>query len=445
MAKAAGRHHGQQAPPSARRVAVKVLLQVLEHAHSLSTARARVFAELSDTRDKALAMELVHGVLRWRWKLEAIIRSLLNKPLRRKDHDIQILLMMSLYQLMELNTPDYAVVDEAVQLSRQLKKSWSSAMVNGVLRTFLRDRATLLSTIDNDEVAHFAHPEWLIKAIRDDWPQHWRQILQANNQRPPLWLRVNRKQHRTDEYIALLQQAGLPSQPHPHASEALKLDQGMDVQALPGFAEGAVSVQDVGAQLAAGLLQAESGQRVLDLCAAPGGKTCHLLETATDIEMIAVDVEPQRMQRVEENLERLQLRAELIVGDAIDTASWWDGRCFDRILIDAPCSATGVIRRHPDIKSLRRAEDLQALTQSQQKILTQAWQMLSPGGHLLYVTCSVLRQENEQQIKQLLAELDDASEIRFDADWGVACEYGRQLLPGEGDADGFYFTCLNKA
>ena len=410
---------------------------------------AKSAADCLDGRDRALAMELANGVLRWHWKLDHLLGQFLKKPLRNKESDIKILLLMALYELVELSTPDYAVVNEAVSTSKVLGKQWAKAMINGVLRNFIRDQKACLKKMESNQEAYYSHPYWLIALLKEDWPDHWQAILKANNQRPPLWLRVNAVQNNTEAYKTLLDEQGLPSSPHPFASQALKLEQGVDVTALPGFAEGAVSVQDAGAQLAAGLLDVHPGQRILDLCAAPGGKTCHVLELEPDIEsMTAVELEEKRMLRVRENLARLNFEAELIVADASE-ASWWDGKPFDRILVDAPCSSTGVIRRHPDIKVLRWEEDIKSLVNVQQKILQQAWQMLAPGGKLLYVTCSVLRQENEAQIANLLTTQNDVIELDLieegsSKSWGLACKHGRQLLPGEQETDGFYFCALSK-
>lgn len=411
---------------------------------------AKSAADCLDGRDRALAMELANGVLRWYWKLDHLLGQFLKKPLRNKEHDLKLLLLMSLYELVELSTPDYAVVNEAVTTSKVLGKQWAKAMINGVLRNFIRDQEACLRKMESNQEAYYSHPYWLIALLKQDWPDHWQAILKANNQRPPLWLRVNAAQNNTEAYKALLDEQGLPSSVHDFALQALKLEQGVDVTSLPGFAEGAVSVQDAGAQLAATLLDVKKGQRVLDLCAAPGGKTCHVLELEPDIKsMTAVELEEKRMLRVRENLARLNFEAELIVADASED-TWWDGKLFDRILVDAPCSSTGVIRRHPDIKVLRWEEDIKSLVGVQQKILHQAWQMLAPGGKLLYVTCSVLRQENEAQIANLLATQNGVIELNLieagsSKSWGIACKHGRQLLPGENDTDGFYFCGLSKA
>ena len=412
-----------------------------------SLVAAKSAADVLESRDRGLAMELVNGVLRWYWKLDFLLSQFLKKPLRNKDHDVKLLLLMALYEQVELNTPDYAVVNEAVSASKALGKQWAKAMINGVLRNFIRDQEAVLKKMTANQEAYYSHPYWLIAQLKNDWPEHWKTILQANNQRPPLWLRVNASQNKTETYKLLLEEQGLPTSLHPFAAQALKLEQGVDVTLLPGFDQGQVSVQDAGAQLAAELLGVQKGQRVLDLCAAPGGKTCHVLELESEIEIVAVELDESRMVRVKENLSRLNLNAELIVADASES-SWWDGKLFDRILVDAPCSSTGVIRRHPDIKSLRWEEDLKSLTVVQQKILQQAWKMLKPGGKLLYVTCSVLRQENELQIIEMLSTNKDAIELNLieegSDEWGVACKHGRQLLPGENDNDGFYFCCLSK-
>jgi 16S rRNA (cytosine967-C5)-methyltransferase len=435
---------GGQNAQSARNAAISVLQAVLVKGRSLATARLLIHDRLDEPRERSLAMELVNGVLRWRFRLEALLAQLLSKPVRKKDFDIQLVLLVALYELTELSTPDYAVVNEAVVQTRRVGKKWAAGMVNGVLRSFIRDRQALLSRADDDSVARFSHPRWLIDLIRQDWPEHAENILDANNQRPPMWLRVNLGRVSVDDYMKRLDTQGITATRHTVVETALKLDSPMDVSLLPGFAEGLVSVQDVAAQLAATLLDTEQGERVLDLCAAPGGKTCHILETTANVEMTAVELEPLRMHRLQQNLDRLGLRARLIVDDATDAQGWWDGQLFDRILVDAPCSASGVIRRHPDIKSLRQADDLASLTVIQQQILAQAWGMLKPGGTLLYVTCSVLKRENEQQIEQLLSTTEQASEVVIDENWGRSCRHGRQLLPGELDGDGFYFARLKK-
>jgi 16S rRNA (cytosine967-C5)-methyltransferase len=427
----------------ARQASLKTIKQVLA-GQSLSMVQGLTIDRLEDSRDRGLANEIVNGVLRWRWQLEYFISRLVAKPIKPKDAEVQLILMIALYELSECRTPDYAIINEAVELVRAAGKKWAASLVNAVLRNFTREKEVLLASIDQDAV-RYSHPLWMMQKIKDDWPEHWPQIVEANNQRPAFWLRVNQRQDETAEYHQMLSENNLESEPSALADHALKLGHGLDVRTLPGFAEGAVSVQDVGAQLSAELLHVSEGQRVLDLCAAPGGKTCHILERYESLgRLLAVEVDAQRMLRVSENLQRLKLEAELKVADARAYQQWWDGVAFDRILIDAPCSASGVIRRHPDIKTLRRESDIAQLVTLQAEILSAAWQMLAVGGELLYVTCSVFRDENERQIAHFLEQNNDATEIPMLHDWGLPCRHGRQLLPGEQDADGFYFCRLQK-
>jgi 16S rRNA (cytosine967-C5)-methyltransferase len=434
----------------ARQAALKALKQVFS-GQSLSAVQQGTIDALEDRRDRGLANEIINGVLRWRWQLEFFVSCLLTKPLKQKDSDVQLLLLMALYELKECRAPEYAIINDAVELVRApagkgAGKKWAAGMVNAVLRRFTREKEELIASIKDAQV-RYSHPRWILEKIKTDWPENWTQILEANNQRPAFWLRVNQIQYSTEQYQKLLADNDIESHLSALTDHALKLTRGIDVRLLPGFVDGAVSVQDAGAQLTAALLNVAENAQVLDLCAAPGGKTCHLLERYNDIDKVfAVELEEQRMRRVSENLHRLKLesRAELIVADAREYKQWWSGDQFDRILIDAPCSASGVIRRHPDIKTLRRESDMTPLVQLQAEILASAWQMLAPGGELLYVTCSVFKDENQNQIHGFLSQNTDANEIKINADWGTSCEYGRQLLPGELDADGFYYCRLKK-
>jgi 16S rRNA (cytosine967-C5)-methyltransferase len=428
--------------PGARALALQLLEKVWHRGQSLSALKPLTLA--LEPRERALCLELVQGVLRWRWRLAFYLSGYMQKPLRNKDRDVEILLLLALYEIIELHTPDYASVNEAVQLTRSLGKSWASGLVNGILRKCIRQQQTHSLAVPGSDDAIYSHPNWLIARIKADWPQHWQAILEANNIRAPMWLRVNAAMCETAHYQQQLHAENIMSTPHPRACQALRLEQACDVTALPGFERGQVSVQDASAQIAGLLLGAAAGERILDVCAAPGGKTCHLLELHPDLDMVAVDVDPVRMQRVEQNLARIQKTAECIVADARQPQDWWNGDVFDRILLDAPCSASGVIRRHPDIKSLRRDEDIAQLTALQQQILQAVWPVLRPGGELLYVTCSVLRAENELQITEFLRRHSDALEIALDASLGIACVHGRQLLPAENDGDGFYFARLRK-
>jgi 16S rRNA (cytosine967-C5)-methyltransferase len=431
----------------ARQASLKTLKQVFDGS-SLSAVQIQFIDKLEDKRDRGLANEIVNGVLRWRWQLEYFISSLLSKPLKSKDKDVQLVLLIALYELTECRTPDYAIINEAVELVRKSGKQWAASLVNAVLRRFTREKDTLISSIKTEQVK-YSHPGWLLEKIKKDWPDCWQQILTANNQRPTFWLRVNQQHYSGSQYQQLLVENDIESESSVLTGYALKLSQGIDVRSLPGFAEGAVSVQDAGAQLSAGLLNVSENHRVLDLCAAPGGKTCHILECYNNIKnLVAVELNEQRMQRVSENLQRLKLMDELdvdlIVADAREYQQWWNGDFFDRILIDAPCSASGVIRRHPDIKSLRRESDIKQLVKLQSEILYSAWQMLAAGGEILYVTCSIFKDENQNQMADFLSKNKDAAEIKINADWGRPCELGRQLLTGEQNADGFYFCRLKK-
>ncbi len=419
----------------ARLAAVTVLQKVIQQGESLSTAIPSHTQALS-LKDKAFVQMLVYGVLRWYWRLQAILKQLMKKPLRPKDNDVELLMLLSLFQLMETRVPDYASVNAAVALVKK-KKAWAAGLVNGVLRNFIRRQEEIEKALA-DEPSRYSHPKWIIKKLKQDWPEHWQNILQANNQQAPMVLRINQQKITVDDYLAKLDCAAT------RLDQGVMLDQSTDVTRLPGYEEGLFSVQDAGAQKAAPLLQLEPGQRVLDACAAPGGKTCHMLEMATNIDLLALDVSDSRLLRVQENLERLSLSAELLTGSAANPDTWWDGKPFDRILLDVPCSASGVIRRHPDIKLLRRADDIDRLVETQRQILQNIWPLLTPGGMLLYATCSVFKQENEQQIEWFLQNTNDAKEISLAADWGEQRPFGRQILPGQNDMDGFYYALLIK-
>lgn len=396
------------------------------------------------SKDQALVKELCYGLCRHYRYLRSIAQGLMEKPLKAKDNDIELLILLGLYQLEFMRIPDHAALHESVNACARLKKPWAKGLVNAVLRQFLRQRNTLLPALTPDIGVQSSHPDWLVDALRHDWPEHYQTILEANNQPAPLTLRVNCLKISRDAYQQQLSQAQLASQACPFAPDALSLETPVATQDLPGFAEGLCSVQDESAQLAAGLLQLENGQRVLDACAAPGGKTCHLLEQAHTLsEVVALDINPTRLQKVQDNLNRLQLQASLLSADATRN-DWWDGQLFDRILLDAPCSATGIIRRHPDIKWLRRANDIPQLAEQQLQALRNLWPMLKPGGLLLYATCSVLKQENEAVVGRFLAEESSAQDQKIEADWGLACPVGRQILPKPGQQDGFYYACLRK-
>ncbi|MEX0872897.1 MAG: 16S rRNA (cytosine(967)-C(5))-methyltransferase RsmB [Aquisalimonadaceae bacterium] len=428
---------------SARWAAARVLVQVIRDGRSVSDVLPSAVAALPEA-ERGLAQELVFGTLRWAPRLDALLDSVLQRPLRRRDMDVRALAMMGIYQCMETRVPDHAAVSATVDTARRLRQPWAPGLVNAVLRRFLRERETLQRALDS-EPARFAHPQWLIDSLRQDWPEHWRSVLEANNARPPMTLRVNRRQSDRDTWLVRLRDSGLAAEPHAWAADAVTMAEPVAVQRLPGFAEGAVSVQDAAGQLAADLVAPAAGHRVLDLCAAPGSKTCHLLERNPGLaELTAVDIDAGRMQRLEENLIRLGLSAQVLVADASQPEQWWDGRPYDRILLDAPCSATGVIRRHPDIKLLRKSADIEALQALQCTLLAAVWPMLAPGGMLVYATCSMLRAENERVIERFVDAQDDAYAVSIDAGWGHARPQGRQIFVGDAGMDGFYYACVGK-
>jgi 16S rRNA (cytosine967-C5)-methyltransferase len=423
--------------------ATKIVCQVTSGS-SLSDALAAGL-EQTPPQERALVQELCYGVLRWWLRLEWIANSLLERPLKRRDRDLEALILVGIYQLLYMRIPTHAVVAETVEGARELDKPWAAGLINGVLRNLIRNQEDLLAAIGEDVAADLSFPEWLLGMIRKAWPDDWRSILEAANARPPMALRVNRKLSTREEYAGKLQKAGIAARPVPGVASGLLLDQPQDVLGLPGFSEGLVSVQDGGAQLAAGLLELQPGDRVLDLCAAPGGKACHILELAPDdVTMTAVDIHQERLLRVGENLQRLGLSASLYAGDAAEPEGTWADTGYERILLDVPCSATGVIRRHPDIKMLRRPEDIGRLAELQQSILESAWNLLQPGGLLLYATCSLLPRENEKQVENFLSRHADAVELPIDAAWGHGRSHGRQTLPGEDSMDGFYYARIKK-
>lgn len=427
-----------------RGCAAQILSRVLSDGLSLTAALDAALPKLKESKDKAFVQALCYGVIRHYYALDFVLQQLLSKPLKQKDGDIKALLLVGIYQLQHMRVKSHAAVSETVAATTH--KPWARSLVNAVLRQYLRDAEVLQQACTADKQAHFNHPEWIINRIEQCWPDQADQILNANDQQPPMALRVNLLQGSRGEYLDLLTEQGIAAHTVACCDSALLLDQPLAVELLPGFEQGRVSVQDIAAQLAAKLLDAQPGQRVLDLCAAPGGKTAAILERQPALQsLLAVDVDEQRLSRVTDNLQRLKLQAEILAADASQAQSWAEGRQFDRILLDAPCSGFGVIRRHPDIKLLRRESDIAALQALQANILKAAWHMLAPGGILLYATCSILKQENELQISDFLNTRADATELPIHASWGTARPHGRQILTGNLHMDGFYYAKLSKS
>lgn len=399
---------------------------------------------------RGLKRSLCYGTLRWHFRLVEVLRRVCERPPEQLAPELRALLEVGLFQLLSGEVAAHAAVAETVSAARELGFGRAAGFVNAVLRRFQREREALLADVDRDLAARTAHPAWLVEALRRDRPGDLVAILEANNAHPPMWLRVNRMRASATEYASELGAAGWTVQRHALAADALLIAPAADVHSLPGFAAGRVSVQDAAAQLAVDVLAPRAGERILDACAAPGGKTCHLLERLGGQAVVtALDASEPRLGRVRDNLERLGLTAKVVAGDLLDPGSWWDGRPFDRILLDVPCSATGVIRRHPDIKLLRRARDIPALARRQDALLRGAWALLEPGGTLLYTSCSVLRAENEAVVAGFLADFPEAVDGTPEATRGwpprtAAAGPGYQVLPGEADMDGFYYACLRK-
>ncbi|NCO73361.1 MULTISPECIES: 16S rRNA (cytosine(967)-C(5))-methyltransferase RsmB [Shewanella] len=423
-----------------RALAAKTIYEVLEKGISLSVALPDQQQHLDNSKDKALLAELCYGVMRQLPQLDKCVSDCLAKPFKGKQRILHQLLIVGCYQLYFTRIPAHAAISETAEACRQLRFDGLVKVVNGVLRTIQRQDAEL--NTDSDTL-RFNTPAWFIKRLQQAYPDKWQHIIEQSHQRPPMWLRNNQQLQTRDTYLAALAQYDIPAQAGP-SQDAILLDAAKDVAALPDFMEGAASVQDGAAQWAATLLAPKADELVLDACAAPGGKSCHLLELAPNINLVAVDFDQKRLARVQQNLDRLHLKAQLIHGDAADIPSWWQGQQFDRILLDAPCSATGVIRRHPDIKWLRKNSDIEELANLQKQILDHCWQWLKPGGTLLYATCSILPQENNQQVEQFLERTADASLIPIEQQTQLD-DIGWQILPGQDNMDGFYYARLVKA
>ncbi|RMG36933.1 MAG: 16S rRNA (cytosine(967)-C(5))-methyltransferase RsmB [Gammaproteobacteria bacterium] len=429
-----------------RLVAIRSVAAVLD-GRSLDAVLPQQSAAL-DPAERALAHELAFGLCRWYRQLHALVAGRLRKPLKDKDREVHLAMLLGLYQLMHTRIPPHAAISTAVELARTLRRPWAVKLINGVLRGLQRElddpASPLHARLADDPSLRHAQPKWFVRAMQRAWPDRYEAILAGLQARAPMTLRLNLRRMGREDYLARLRAAGLEGRSLEQVPEAVVLARPVAVEALPGFAEGLVSVQDAGAQLAARLLDVRPGQRILDACAAPGGKTGHLLELADDLDVTAMDADEARLARVGENLARLGLRARLLVGDATRPPADWHDHSFDRILVDAPCSATGVMRRHPDIRLLRRAEDIDALAQRQAGILDALWRCLRPGGRLLYATCSLMPEENEQQVTAFLERHADARNIDVPNHWGHARSVGRQTLPGEHTMDGFYYALVEK-
>lgn len=422
-----------------RALAAQVVFQVLENGASLSNVLPQHQAQLANGKDRALLAELSYGVMRVLPQLDNCVSQRLQKPFKNKQRLLHHLLLIGCYQLYFTRIPAHAAISETAEACRQLGHEGLVKVINGVLRNIQRDETPLDTSNDT---LKYCFPGWLVKKLKAAYPDRWEQVIEQSQQRPPMWLRNNQRQQSRAAFLAQLATAEIEASAGLTA-DAILLGAPTDVTALPRFADGSVSVQDQAAQWAATLLNAQDGELILDACAAPGGKSCHILESA-DVRLVALDNDAKRLERVSENCQRLNLEATILCADAANIDASWHGDKFDRILLDAPCSATGVIRRHPDIKWLRKAADIDALQQLQAQILDHCWQWLKPGGTMLYATCSILPDENSQQIEAFLARTPDAALETITASKENHAT-GWQILPGQDNMDGFYYAKLVKA
>ena len=434
-------------PAGVRASAALILAALLSQKGSLGTQLPRQHSPSGSPASTALLKELCYGSCRWYFQLNNGLEKLIDKPLKPKDVDIHCLLILGMYQLSHMRIPDYVSINETVNASVQLKKPWAKGLVNAVLRKYQRLCAAGQNDFP-DDATHFAYPQWLVDTIKQEWPSKWEAILSAGNSHPPMCLRVNLQQCSRARYLSLLAEMEIRAEAGLISPSAIYLTAPCSVDALPRFRDGYVSVQDEASQILPFLMSPSKGERILDACAAPGGKTCHLLETEPDIsEIVALDIETRRLDRLRENLDRLRLtsdRVTILVADASKLDTWWDGKLFDRILLDAPCSATGIIRRQPDVKILRQERDISRLTELQAVLLDRLWMCLRPGGSMVYSTCSILAAENSYQIGSFISRTEDAELQTIPGDWGFTCANGRQLLPTDHGTDGFYFALLRK-
>ena len=434
-----------ESPYKNPRAASAIVIASVLRGKSLSALLPQ-YSSLIPEKERSLFKELCFGSLRWYPQIAILLKELLEKPLKQKDIEVQGLLAIGIYQLLYMRISQHAVVNETVASAQSINRPWAKGLINGVLRRFQRERETLLAKFSNNKVFQTAHPKWLLAKLDSAWSKESvERIIVGNNTQAPMTLRVNQKQYSREKYLNLLNSAGIAAESSSLHEGGIKLDSAIDVANLPGFESGACSIQDEAAQLAAGLLELRPHQTVLDACCAPGGKTCHILESEPNLKfLLAIDSESRRMMKVADNLSRLDLQAELLVAKAENLENWWNGNHFDRILLDAPCSATGVIRRHPDIKILRKPTDIDKLIKIQLSLLEGLWKTLANEGILVYATCSILPEENDGVIKAFIESRQDVAIMEIQSCWGEKTEYGRQLFPTVSGHDGFYYARLKK-
>ncbi len=421
--------------------AAQVLRGVIDQGHSL----ARAVEDLGDSFNGNLSelKEITFGGCRFYIYLDGLISELLHKPIKEKDRIVHFLLVSAIYRIEFMRAPDYAVVNESVSALEKTNQSWAKNLANGVLRNFLRNKPEIIGLLNKAHVQD-AFPKHLHERITSDWPEHAQAIFRASNKKPPLTLRINQKTTTRSLYEETLKGQGMDYALTQDSDIGVTLSNPVSVERIPGFTDGRVSVQDESAQIIASAVALSSGQRVLDGCAAPGGKTCLMLESQPDLaSLVAIDL-PRRITAIEQNLARLKLNAMVIPADLLDTAAWWDGQRFDRIVLDAPCSGSGVICRHPDIKHRRRPSDIEKFAEQQLAMINSVWPLLKPGGKLVYITCSIFKAENDHVIEKFIKDKEDFELQSLNEIFGVESSFGRQRLPGVHSGDGFYYCVINK-
>ncbi len=431
-----------------RAKAARIINQIVNKKRSAYSVIPQIISNVQKPADRSLIKEISFGVIRWHYFLNTIAEQLLFTPLKPKHQDITQLLIVGLYQLIYMRVPEYAAVSETVAGAKALRKPWATGLINKTLRTFIAKKEEYIDKARQSEVGRFSHPQWLIDLVREKWPERWEEILVINNTHPPMCLRINPLQTTRDDYLTLLSKHEISAFPAEYADYGIQLEKPRPVNLLPFYMKGIASVQGISGQLVYPLLDLAPGQRILDACAAPGGKTCNILERQPDLDrVIAIDIDAERLGTIKESVERLKIphqTLQLILSDATHTKEWWDGTLFDRILLDAPCSGTGVIRRHPDIKILRRPEDIDKQRQLQLLLLKSLWPLLAPGGRLVYTTCSILPQENNELVAEFKKSQPDVQTEAVPIEYGIECDVGRQVLPETNGIDGFYYAILNK-
>lgn len=431
---------------NSRALAAKMITSILQEKISLTQAVSLISQEkFEDPKDTGFIKALIFGVLRRYPQLKFISHQLMQKEIKSKEVLVLNLICVGLFQLREMRVSEHAAVSETVEAAKQLNKAWSAKLINAVLRNYQRQKDTIKEKLLLDIEAYYAHPIWFIDALKKAWPNDWQTILDANNAPPPLSLRVNQRKLSREDYVALLKTKNLEAKIISNTDFGIILEPPQEISTLPGYQEGFFSVQDGAAQFSASLLDLKPNLKILDACAAPGGKTTHILETEPRLtKVVALDISKERIRIIQENLARLQLTADVKVGDALTPSEWSEGQLFDRILLDAPCSSTGVIRRHPDIKHLRKFEDIKKLSSLQFQLIKALWPLLKPNGIFLYVTCSILPEENNNVIEAFLNSQGDAQLYPFDIPGGNTLSLGIQLLPGQNEMDGFYYARMMK-